>query len=437
MKSNLPERSRRRGWSVWGRVAGLLGLAASAWAVSTAQAAPADGARWAASWAGAPIDFKELTANPNTAALPMASGSAFRNQTVRQQMPISLGGERVRVRFSNRFGLKPLQIAAASVARSTGQEALSPATLKLLHFGGRNDVTIAPGAEAWSDGVDLRVDAGQVLAVSTFLEKPTPYATVRVPASVTNWVVGGNAVAVAKPRGAQPLPLGHIVTGLDVAGPGSPRVVVAFGDSITAGGSEDEHSSYPDFLAKRLRDGPKSAPVVAVINEGIGGNRLLLDGIGPRGIARFAPDALAQSGVTHVVVLMGTNDIGRAVFAGAPGLPPVPPQDVATAERITAGLERIVKAAHDKGVKVVLGTVPPFKHSPYWSEETEAMRSAVNRWIRGRQGVDGVVDFDAALRGAEDPLALNPPFDSGDHLHPNRAGHAAMAEAIDLHTLQE
>jgi lysophospholipase L1-like esterase len=175
---------------------------------------------------------------------------------------------------------------------------------------------------------------------------------------------------------------------------------------------------------------------VSVLNAGIGGNRLLVDGLGPHGLARFARDALGQSGVTHTVVLLGTNDIGRSVFLGAPGNPDTV-HDLPTAERITEGLQQLVKQARAKGIKVLLGTVPPFRNTPYWNEDNEAMRNAVNRWIRSRQDVDGVIDFDAALRNPADPQTLNPQFDNGDHLHPNKAGHAAMAAAIDLKELQE
>jgi len=190
------------------------------------------------------------------------------------------------------------------------------------------------------------------------------------------------------------------------------------------------------MLATRLRDTQPGGQDVAVLNLGIGGNRLLADGIGPSGLSRFELDVLKQSSATHAIILLGTNDIGRAMFAKVPGAE-LKPRDMPTAERITEGLQQLVKQARAKGVKVLIGTVPPFRNTPYWSESNEAMREAVNRWIRGKQDIDGVIDFDAALRDPADPQALNPLFDSGDHLHPNKAGHAAMAAAIDLRELQE
>lgn len=393
-------------------------------------------AHWVASWAVAPLDFSEMAASPGGASYSSPAGNDLRGQTLRQQVEMSLDGERIRIRFSNRFGKTPLRIAAASAAHGTGADAFSPTTLRVLRFGGRASITIAPGADAWSDGVDLPVQAGQTVVVSAFFDSATPFATISMVEPGTSWVTPGNAVRSAKLKNPTPLVLNQIVTGLDVLTTKPVRTVVAFGDSITAGTAERSFGAYPDMLAARLRDTQSAGQDVAVLNAGIGGNRLLIDGIGPSGISRFERDALRQSSATHVIVLMGTNDIGRALFAKVPGAE-LKPRDMPTAERITEGLEQLVKQARAKGVKLLIGTVPPFRNTPYWSEPTEAMREAVNRWIRGRQDIDGVVDFDAALRDPADPHALNPLFDSGDHLHPNKAGHAAMAAAIDLHELQE
>jgi len=414
----------------------LVGVQA-VWAKQAEQAArqPAE-ARWVAGWAVAVLDFREMAANPLMAAMGGAPNTrAFRAQTLRQVLQPSLDGERVRIRFSNRFGKTPLRIAAASVALGTGTDAVSPASLRTLRFGGRASTTIAPGAEAWSDGVALKVEAGQSVAVSLYLDRTTPFATMYLMGAGGGWLAEGNAVMAPKLPKAAPLPMNHIVTGLDVLTTQPVRTVVAFGDSITAGGGESGTGAYPDMLATRLRDSPQ-AHEVSVINAGIGGNRLLVDSIGPNGLSRFARDVLGQSGVTHAIVLLGTNDIGRAAFGGLPGVE-VAPHEVPTAERITDGLGQLVKQARAKGVKVLLGTVPPFGNSPYGTEANEAMREAVNRWVRSRQDVDGVIDFDAVLRDPAAPRQLNPTFDSGDHLHPNRAGHAAMAAAIDLRELQE
>jgi lysophospholipase L1-like esterase len=384
----------------------------------------------------APVDFTEMAAAPGGTNYSSPAGNDLRGQTLRQRVELSLDGERIRIRFSNRFGKTPLRIAAASAAHGTGADAFSPTTLRVLRFGGRTTITVAPGADVWSDGIDLPVQAGQTVVVSAFFDRTTPFATVSMLEPGTTWVAAGNAVTAPKLKNPSPLALNHIVTGLDVLTTKSVRTVVAFGDSITMGTAEGKFGAYPDMLATRLRDTQRDGQDVAVLNAGIGGNRLLANGLGPSGLSRFELDALRQSSVTHAIILLGTNDIGRTLFAKVPGAE-LKPRDMPTAERITEGLEQLAKQARAKGVKVLLGTVPPFRNTPYWSESNEAMREAVNRWIRGQQDIDGVVDFDAALRDPADPKALNPLYDSGDHLHPNKAGHAAMATAIDLRELQE
>lgn len=214
-------------------------------------------------------------------------------------------------------------------------------------------------------------------------------------------------------------------------------VVVTFGDSITAGAGAVEDQGrpvrYPERLAARLREKPGDAGPLRVVNAGISGNRLLANGVGPKGIDRFASDVLAQRGLTHVVILIGINDIGFSVPEGAAG----PVRGQPSAEEITAGLERLIQQASARGVKVLLGTLLPFKGSAYWSREKESRRDAVNRWIRSRRHVEAVVDFDAVTRDAADPQVLKAAYDSGDHLHPGNAGYAAMADAIDLRALRK
>ncbi|MBU1442203.1 MAG: SGNH/GDSL hydrolase family protein [Gammaproteobacteria bacterium] len=390
--------------------------------------------RWFASWAAAPQDALEAPMGPTVGSPPPP---VFDKQTLRQRFRPSLGGRQVRVRFSNLFGKKPLHIASAAVAKvaDAASDTVSPPTTATLRFKGRRAVTIAPGAEVWSDAARFDAVAGQAAAVSFYLDQPTAAETVhRLPQEPTT-TVPGNAVRRAQWRGAQPVERNHVVTGFDVRGK-SPRVVVAFGDSITAGAGVDAAAArperYPDLLAARLRAASGRSSPVGVVNAGIAGNRLLSEHIGPSGLQRFARDALGQSGVTHVLVLIGVNDIGFSQTGGAvPGFPPV------SSAQLIDGLQQLLAQAREAGVNVLLGTLTPFKGAAYWSAEKEAERQAVNRWIRGQQAVDAVVDFDAALRSADDPAALDPRYDSGDHLHPGPAGYEAMAKAIDLRELSE
>ncbi|RYZ04503.1 MAG: SGNH/GDSL hydrolase family protein [Comamonadaceae bacterium] len=406
-------------------------------AFAAAPAAPvAEALRWMGSWAAAPLTFIPAAPAPGAAPAPTSFPA---KTTVRQRVFPTAGGKRVRVRFSNLFGTTPLRLADASIAISTGGDAVSPGSLQPLRFEGQRTVTIAPGAEAWSDAAPVAVRAGQALAVSFFLDQAMPFGTAHHLPTGATWVARGNAVSRPTLQGVPQPDWNHVVTGVDVLAPtAAARVVVAFGDSITEGVNAfaPVRMRYPDRLAERLRGPAESAPTVAVLNAGIAGNRLLSDWIGPSGAQRFERDVLGQSGVTHALVLIGINDIGFVTRDGPPGSP-VPVGEPVTAEDITAGLQRLVDQAHRRGVKVLLGTLPPIKGSGYWSAANEAKRQAVNRWVRGRQQVDAVVDFDLALRDPGDPQALNPLYDSGDHLHPNDAGNAAMATAVDLRELLE
>lgn len=384
--------------------------------------------------------------------IPAPPALTLRDQTVRVRVDPAAGGTAMRVRFSNAFGTAPLHIATASVARSTGGDALSPGSIRRLRFQGRRDATIAPGDQVWSDAVRLTVAPRQPLAVSVYIDGETRAATAYTGPAPLSWLVPGDATGIAKLPRAVVSPWGHFVTGIDVARePTAPStsvgtststsasnaaVVVAFGDSITygVGAASGTDGSYPTRLVQRLRGQPgtvgsaRTGGVASVINVGIGGNRLLTDGIGPKALDRFDRDVLSQSGVTHTIILIGTNDIG---LGSLPGTVPM------TVEQLTAGLQRLMDAARAQGVKVLLGTVTPFKGSGYWSEANEATRQGLNRWIRGRQNIAGVVDFDVALRDRKDPVALNTKYDSGDHLHPGDAGYAAMAEAVDVRQLQD
>lgn len=405
---------------------GLLAAFVFAGAAVGAQAAtPA----WAAAWAAAPQNFDALPQLPGVPAAPkwMVQG------TVRQQLTVGLDGSQVRVRFSNRFGQRPLRIAAATVALGTGGDGLSPRSLQPLALGGQHAFEVPPGQERWTDGVALDVRAGQQLVVSFALADAVPATAVHHLPPQGSWVGPGDQTRAAQMGHASRPPWNLFVTGVDVKPRGPANVVVAFGDSITEGSGAEagaDAARYPQRLGERLRGEGRTA--VSVVNAGIGGNRLLADVSGPSGLSRFAPDVLAQSGATHVIVLIGINDIGFGTFQGKllPGFNPP------TAEALAAGLQQLIGKARARGLKVLLGTLLPFEGAGYWSEANEAKREAINRWIRGRQDVS-VIDFEAALRDPASPRRLDPRYDGGDHLHPNAAGAAAMARAADVAELRE
>lgn len=418
--------STRREWLMRQGLAALGAGLPGAWAQGAAGEGTNRGpAHWAAAWAAAERDRSRQLVAPGLGARPPL---VLHGQTVRLRVQVAMGGTQWRVRLTNRWGLEPLAIDAATLALATGGAALSPRSVVALRFGGQPGLTLAPGATQWSDAAALPARAGQALAVSFHLPRPyTVAAGYPVPrAAGGSWLLPGAQSAQPAPRDARPLDWAPALAGIDVLAPPATRVLVAFGDSLTdgTGAGDTGLGSYPLRLAARLRGGQ---PPVSVVNTGIGGNRLLQDGAGEAAVARFARDVLAQSGVTHTLVLIGINDLNFGL----------PVAHLPAAEQLALGLQLLIAAARERGVKLLLGTLPPFAGSPAWTEDKEREREALNRWIRGRQDVEAVVDFDAALRDPAQPQRLRADFDGGDHLHPNAAGLAAMADAVSLDELRE
>lgn len=345
--------------------------------------------------------------------------------TIRDVVHTSVGGTALRVRLSNAFGTAPLLVAHTTVALPAAGAQVAPGTLRQVTFRGSASVSVAPGAEAVSDPVQLKVPAAHDLFVTTY----TPgYAT---PLSLhpiglrRSLVVSGTDAANALDASVFPSAThsGHLVSGVDVTGGDARGAVVAIGDSITDGyrSTDGADHRWTDVLAARLARGPRP---LGMLNAGIGGNRLLLGG-GSRGepaLQRLDRDVLSRPGVRTVIVLEGINDIH------------LPPRQRDPA-RITAGLAAIAARAHAHRLRVIGGTLTPFAGCVYYSPREELVRRAVNTWIRKSGTFDAVIDFDALVRDPADPRRLFPPYDSGDHLHPNDAGYAAMGNGVDLGAL--
>ena len=361
----------------------------------------------------------------------------FDKQTVRQIVRTSVGGEQVRVRLANTFGDVPLVIGAARLALRDSQERIDPASDRVLTFSGSPSISIPPGALAVSDPVALFVPAFSELAVSMYFPEPTTSTTVHAFAFQTNYFspIGDFTAEAAMPveKTAQAW---VFLTGIDVTVSEPTGVVVALGDSITDGAlsTPDTNQRWPDLLAERLA-AETDQPATAVLNAGIGGNRVLrnppegFEFAGPNALARFDRDVLAHPGVTHMIVFEGINDIGLPAITGDPA-------EFVSAEALVAGLRQIAERAHEHGIVVIGATITPFEGSMVFSEKGEAIRQAVNDWIRGGGAFDAVLDFDEVLRDPTQPTRLLPAFDAGDLLHPNDAGFAAMADSIDLALLR-
>jgi len=371
---------------------------------------------WVGTWAASPM-----------LALPGYSVRAFTGETLREIVHISNGGGQVRVRFSNEFGADPLTLRDAHAALSAGGAAIQPGTDHALTFGGAAEVRIAPGAAVFSDPVALTAPPFSDLAISFYVPNQILRAeTYHSFADQDNFAADGDvAGAAALPQPAT-FPSWYFLSGVDVPAAEGARAIVALGDSITDGAHSAANANrrWPDVLAARLKQEP-GLEQVSVLNEGIGGNRVLNENAGPSALSRFDRDVLAQDGVKYLIVLEGINDIGHTAR-------PSGPEDEIDAAQVEFGLKQMADAAHEHGIKVYGATLTPFAGASYYSDRGEQMREEVNRWIRASGVFDAVIDFDQITRDEADPTRFNPEYDCGDHLHPGDEGYKAMGAGIDL-----
>lgn len=349
--------------------------------------------------------------------------------TVRYRVTLEGAGSQVRVRLSNEEGTAPLRLDAVSIGLAGDAFTVRPGSLQSLRFGGATTVTIPAGAPVISDPVNIQVTPGADLIVSAALATP-----------LTNEPRGGAAFVLAsgnqalseqleQPRQMTGRPL---VSGVCVAGDKSPRVIVAFGDSITDGNRSilGQLHGWPEELARRIVASRVNGKFT-VVNAGIGGNRLLVSGWGSSGLARLERDALRIDGISHLILLEGINDIGMAgkgLFGDAPDI---------SADDLIAGYRQVIARAHERGVKVYIATLTPNAGSiSHSSPMKDAIRNRINHWIRTSGEPDAVIDFDTIVRDPAEPTRFRKEFDSGDHLHPNESGYKAMGDGINLALFQ-
>lgn len=377
---------------------------------------------WLASWAAAP--------EAASAKDPDAQ-RGFLNQTLREITFISSDGAAVRVHLSNTYGTRPLVIGPASVAVAGPQGAVASIPTPLT-FNGAGHVTIPTGASIVSDPVELRVHALERLAVSLYLPAATGPITYHGASAQSAFVGNGDHVLSANAAWVNRTATSwYVLSGIDTLSPARyGGAVAAFGDSITAGfdSAVNTFGAWPDDLARRLS--LRAGAQLSVIDAGINGNRVLNRSLccGASGVSRFRADVIDQAGVREVILLEGINDIG---FSQGTSPLTAPHTDVSAAQ-IIAGDKRIISAAHAAGLRIFGATLLPFRGAFYWTPAGEMKRQAINDWIRRSGAFDGVVDFAAAMAEPGHRQVLTPAFDSGDHLHPNNAGYARMADTIRL-----
>jgi lysophospholipase L1-like esterase len=391
---------------------------------------------WVSAWSTAvhtPLAFPGMP--------PLAT---FDNQTMRMVIRPTIGGQKLRIRFSNELGTTPLAIGSARIALVKKNGSIIPGSDRPLTFAGEATVNIPAGAPMLSDPAELTIPAFAEVAVSVYLPKRTTPSTFHLLGQHETYISGpGNFVGTEDIQHATVTRSWYWLSGLEFWTTDKSASIVAYGDSITdgVGAKEDEYGDWPNQLAKRLAE-LKNPSGLAVVNEGIGGNRILYDGAGINALARLDRDVLSQPGVADLIILEGINDIGW------PHMKPIPAKEgsslhgnpfaaqAVTASDLIQGMQQIIDRAHEHGIRVFGATITPYKGADYFTEDGELARQAVNQWIRTGKAFDGVFDFDAAVRDNAHPEQFREDLQSGDHLHPSSAGYKAMAASIDLSSLQ-
>ncbi|WP_336003260.1 SGNH/GDSL hydrolase family protein [Acinetobacter pittii] len=395
---------------------------------STVAQAEVQNSQWITTWAASPqkVWNKDFV-------FPTLIPDQISNQTIKQISQISLGGEAVRLIFTNQYGDRPIYIDKITVGLIKGQSLKSKSAYP-VYFSGKLKAQILPGKQLISDPIQLPVSDHGQLMVNTFIQKPTTFKTFHWDAKQTSWLITGNQTAdLNTPSSAKTTTARLLLSAVEVKPKRKAHVIAVIGDSITDGATAtlDANTRWTDFLAKRL-----SPHQVAVINSGISGNRLLNDGMGDSALERLKKEVFQYSGVKTLIVLVGINDISW------PGTAFAPKQPIPTFEALTQGYKRVVDEAHRQGIQVIGATLLPFSgalpNTPldnYYQPNKDELRQRINHWMRTSHTFDGVLDLDQGLKDPKHPDRLNPIYDSGDHLHPNDRGNQQMANLVDVNQL--
>ncbi len=383
--------------------------------------APSGISKWVGTWGTA----QQLVEPHN---MPPAPGLS--NNTVRQIVRVSIGGNRLRMRFSNEFSSAPVIIKEAHIAASAGGSAIDTETDRAMLFDGKPSVAINPGSTATSDPLTFPLKPCSDIAISIYFGNTPPDVTGHPGSRTTSYIRSGDMVTAVNLPDAAQTDHWYIIDGIEVLAQDTAKAVVVLGNSITdgRGSGTNRQDRWPDELARRFQENTGTSNI-AVLNMGIGGNCVLRDCLGPAAVTRFENDVLEQNnGVHWLIILEGINDIGQA--EGKEGA-----EDVA--KNLIAAYEQMIDIAHERGILVYGATLLPFGGSFYDNKWRESARQTVNNWIRSSGRFDAVIDLDRALRDPANPVHMLPAADTGDHLHPNETGHRMMAEAIDLKLFQQ
>ena len=383
------------------------------------EAFPADNSRsnqvWCGTWSTAPqlVEPRNMPPDPGLS-----------NNTLRQIVAVSIGGYRLRMRFSNEFGTSPVTINECHIAVSAGGSLIVPETDQALTFSGKSGITLKPGTTAASDPFHGEIEPRARLAITIFFGEVSSDLTGHPGSRTTSYLLEGNQISSIEFDGAKETAHWYIINSLDIMAEESSGSVVVIGNSITdgRGSGTDQQNRWPDEMAIRLLMNPATRNV-GVLNMGIGGNSVLKGGLGPTALDRFDRDVLNQTRIHWLIILEGINDIGGA-------------KSKENAEQAAFGLidayQQMIDTAHKAGILVYGGTILPFGDSFYDAPYKQTARDTVNAWIRNSGCFDAVIDFDKFMRDPLAPLQLMKAADTGDHLHPNEIGHQIMGRAVDL-----
>jgi lysophospholipase L1-like esterase len=408
------------------KIFGLIGVVALAsCALAQAGLQPASTTPvWIASWG-----TSQQVPEPQN-ALPTDD---LRDASVRQIFHLSAGGPALRVHVSNAFGTEALHFTSVHIAR-----ALSPSSSAIdvtsdlpLTFAGKADVSVPPGAEFVSDALEFPAAPFSDVAVTFHLDAPPAGESGHPGSRATSYYVHGDFVSAADLTEPKHVDHWYQISAIDVQAAAGAAAVVVLGDSITDGhgATTNGNDRWTDVLARRLQDAPNTRNI-GVSNQGIGGNHLLTDGLGPNALARFDRDVLAPAGARWAIVFEGVNDLGGLARNGEVSQG----EHAALVQRVTGAYQQMIARAHAHGVRVYGATITPYGGSGYYHPGplSEADRQAVNQWIRLAGHFDAVIDFDSVVRDPQHPDQLLPAYDSSDHLHPSPAGYKAMGNAVPL-----
>jgi lysophospholipase L1-like esterase len=398
----------------------VIAIVLSLSAVSSSASPTNSGTNWVGTWACSP----QLVEPQNMPPTPGLSGN-----TLRQVIHLTLGGHELRLRFSNEFSKTPLGIASVHIALPADSVAgtIRPDSDTAITFAGKPSIKISGSAMMFSDPVKFSASPLSDLVVTIQFDEVPEDITGHPGSRQTSFIAAGNQVSAATLTTPVTTEHWYILDGVDTDSAEDSAALVTLGDSITDGRGSitNQNTRWPDNVA-RILAADKKLSHISVLNQGIGGNRITRDGLGPNALARFDRDVIAQARVRWVIIFEGVNDIGSTKAATDEGAPST------MADDIIHGYQQFILRAHAHGIKVYGATITPFGQSFYYNASTESDRQKVNEWIRTSHQFDAVIDFDKAVRDPAKPSQLTADTDSGDHLHLNSEGYRRIAAAIDL-----